>query len=194
MDHPSMLRRVVFVLLCGVWLFLLLSLGSFHATDWPSHAVYPYPAVQNVMGHAGAFVAYYLYFILGQGVFPVLFFSGVCIALCLYGNRISDLWLRLIGLGLLAVAFAAVVYLVKPGTRSGLPEGNGGILGIGAASFLRLHCSGMLTGLILVCSLLVGLLLCADDLVVRAPGVIGKTIQHVRHKAPVITGNLKQLN
>src|SRR5205814_5597383 len=103
MDHPSMLRRVVFVLLCGAWLFLLLSLGSFHATDWPSHAVYPYPAaVQNVMGHAGAFVAYYLYFIMGQGVFPLLFFSGVCIALCLYGNRISDLWLRLIGLGLLA--------------------------------------------------------------------------------------------
>src|SRR5438105_13778873 len=52
----------------------------------------------------------------------------------------------------------------------------------------------MLTGLILVCSLVVGLLLCADDLVVRAPGVIGKTIQHVRPKTPVITSNLKQLN
>src|SRR6478752_5832887 len=100
MDHPSMLRRVVFVLLCGAWLFLLLSLGSFHATDWPSHAVYPYPPIQNVMGAPGAFVAYYMYMTLGQGIFPVLFFTGVCVALTMYGNRVTDLWLRGIGITL----------------------------------------------------------------------------------------------
>src|SRR5215218_6513136 len=65
MDHPSMLRRVVFVLLCGAWLFLLLALGSFHATDWPSHAVFPYPPMQNVMGAPVALVAYYMYLTIG---------------------------------------------------------------------------------------------------------------------------------
>src|SRR5436190_8873733 len=194
MDHPSMVRRVVFVLLSGAWLFLLLSLGSFHATDWPSHAVYPYPAMQNVMGHAGAFVAYYLYLTLGQGVFPLLFFSGVCVALYLFGGRITDLGLRLIGLALLAVAFAAVVHLVRPGTSTGFPEGNGGILGIGAASFLQARCSGVLTTLILICTFLVGLLLCADDLVVRAPAMIGRTIQTVRDRAPAIKANIRQIN
>src|SRR4051794_38895971 len=144
MDHPSMMRRVVFVVLCGAWLFLLLALGSFHATDWPSHAVYPYPPVQNVMGYAGAFVSYYLYMSLGQGIFPVLFFFGVCVALRLYGGRITDVWLRSIGLALLAIAFAAVVHMVKPGTAAGFPEGNGGIVGIGASSFLRAHCSTVL--------------------------------------------------
>lgn len=183
-----MMRRVVFVLLCGAWLFLLLSLGSFHATDWPSHAVYPYPPMQNICGYPGAFISYYMYLILGQGVFPVLFFSGVCIALFLFGSRITDVWLRSIGLALLAVAFAAVVHLVKPGSINGFPEGNGGILGIGAASFLRGHCSAVLTSLILVCAFLVGLLLCADDLVVRAPAVIGRTVQIVKERAPALKG------
>ncbi|MDB5322848.1 MAG: ftsK [Phycisphaerales bacterium] len=194
MDHPSLIRRVLFVLLCGAWLFLLLSLGSFHATDWPSHAVYPYPPMQNVMGGPGAFVAYYMYMTLGQGIFPVLFFSGVCVALTMYGNRVTDLWLRAIGLTLLAVAFAAVVHMVKPGTRAGLPEGNGGILGIGASSFLRGHCSAVLTSLILICTFLVGLLLCADDLVIRAPAMIRGTIQTVRNKAPGIKENIRQIN
>jgi S-DNA-T family DNA segregation ATPase FtsK/SpoIIIE len=194
MDHPSLIRRVLVVLLSGAWLFMLLSLGSFHATDWPSHAVYPYPPVQNVMGYAGAFVSYYMYMTLGQGIFPVLFFSGVCVALSMYGNRVTDLWLRAIGLTLLAVAFAAVVHMVKPGTHAGLPEGNGGILGIGASSFLRNHCSAVLTSLILICTFLVGLLLCADDLVVRAPAVIRGTIQTVRDHAPGIKENIRQMN
>jgi len=186
MDHPSMLRRVVFVVFAGVWLFFLLSLGSFQATDWPSHAVYPYGPIKNVCGPAGAFTAYYLYLILGQGVLPILFFSGICIALFACGARITDLWLRLIGLGLLAVAFASVVHLIRRGSSTGFPEGNGGILGIGAAEFLRARCNGLLTALILVCSFIVGLLLCADDLVVRAPGVIGKAVRTVRDRAPAI--------
>src|SRR3954453_22412054 len=194
MDHPSLIRRVCFVLLSGAWLFLLLSLGSFHATDWPSHAVFPYPPIQNVMGAPGAFVAYYMYLTMGQGIFPVLFFTGVCVALYTYGGRISDLWLRSIGLVLLAVAFAAVSHLVKPGSAAGLPEGNGGILGIGAAAFLRSHCSGLLPALILICTFLVGLLLCADDLVVRAPAMIGRTIQTVRDRAPAIKANIRQIN
>src|SRR5436190_1863647 len=102
MDHPSMLRRVVVVLLCGACVLLLLSLGSFHANDWHSPCVFSYPRCQNLMGHAGAFVAYYLYLSLGQGIFPVLFFTGVCVALGMYGARVSDLWLRMIGLTLLA--------------------------------------------------------------------------------------------
>ena len=42
-------------LACGTWAFLLLSLGSFHPTDWPSHQVFPYHPVQNLCGSAGSF-------------------------------------------------------------------------------------------------------------------------------------------
>jgi hypothetical protein len=76
---------------------------------------------------------------LGEGVFPVLLFSGVCLALYLFKNRVGDLWLRGIGLLLLSVAFAAATHFFRPGSQDGLPEGNGGLLGITAATFLQGH-------------------------------------------------------
>src|SRR5436853_1824216 len=155
MHHPNTWRRVVFVIFAGLWLFVLLSLGSFHSTDWPSHAVYPYPPMQNLCGNAGAFIAYWTFFILGQGIFPILFFSGICIGLWLFGNRVSDVWLRMIGIALLSVAFASAVHLIRPGTREGLPEGTGGLIGISASGFLRSHCNALVTSLILVCAFMV---------------------------------------
>ncbi len=168
----------------GVWVFLLLSLGSFQATDWPSHAVYPYPAMQNLCGPVGAYIAYQLYFTLGQGVFPLLFFGGVCVVVFLFQAKISDVWMRLIGLFLLSVAFATLVHHFFSGTGTGFPEGNGGIIGIGAEAFLRQHVNVAGTRLILAVTLLVGLLLAADDLVLRAPVLVGNALSQAGKSAP----------
>jgi hypothetical protein len=108
---------------------MLLSLGSFHSTDWPSHTVYPWGPVQNLCGPAGSFIAYYCFLAVGQGVFPVLFFTGVLLALVMFKNRVSDIWLRVIGLLLLSACFAAAVHHIKPGSMNGFPEGHGGLLG-----------------------------------------------------------------
>src|SRR4051812_10099837 len=168
----------------GPWLFLLLSLASFHANDWPSHAVYPHPATRNLCGPVGAYVAYWLFFAIGQGTFPILFFSGVCLALLMMQSRISDLWMRGIGLALLSIAFAAAVHHFTPGTPTGLPEGQGGIVGISAASFLQSHFNTVGTRLILMVTVLIGLLLAADDLVLRTPGVVSYAYTSVRAAAP----------
>jgi S-DNA-T family DNA segregation ATPase FtsK/SpoIIIE len=180
-------------LFAGFWVFVLLSLGSFHATDWPSHAVYPYPATQNLCGNAGAAIAYWTFYVLGQGVFPVLFFSGICIALWLFGNRVSDVWLRTVGIALLSVAFASAVHLIRPGAANSLPEGTGGLIGIGTAGFLHSHCNALVTSLILACAFLVGLLLAADDLVVRVPGFVGSAISTVRERTPQMKFSFPQL-
>src|SRR5256714_1518944 len=140
--------------------------------------------MQNLCGHAGAFVAYHLFFAIGQGVFPILLFSGLCLALLLFHNRISDLWLRGIGLALLSIAFAALVHMIKPGSSESLPEGHGGIIGISATAFLKSHFNTAGSGLILITTFLVGLLLAADDLVIRAPGLIGQITQAVRENTP----------
>src|SRR2546426_456960 len=100
MDRRNMARRIVLFLALGAWGFLLVSMASFHPEDWPSHQVYPYAPIQNLCGAAGAYVAYHLFFAIGQGVFPILLFSGLCLALLLFHNKISDLWLRGIGLAL----------------------------------------------------------------------------------------------
>ena len=81
--------------------------GSFSTTDWPSHTVYPHPATQNLCGTAGAFVAYYLFLAIGQGVFPVLFFTGICLVMYLFRSPVTDLWMRAVGL-LLLIACANV--------------------------------------------------------------------------------------
>src|SRR5690348_508036 len=131
MERENPWRRIGLFVGVASWIFILLSLGSFHADDWPSHQVYPYHPVQNMCGRVGALLAYYMYLAIGQGIFPVLFFSGICLALYLFRNRVSDLWLRIIGLMVMAVAFAAIVHNLHPGSASGFPEGHGGIIGIG---------------------------------------------------------------
>src|SRR5947199_4772693 len=98
MNRQSLPRNIALFLLCGLWVFLLLALGSFHVTDWPSHAVEPNPPTQNLCGKAGALVAYSLFVAVGQGVFPILFFTGVCLAMYMFQAKVEDLWMRAIGL------------------------------------------------------------------------------------------------
>ena len=185
-ERTNLLNVTCKFLAVAGWCFLLLSLGSFHATDWPSHTVYPWGDVQNLCGSAGAFVAYYCFLAIGQGVFPVLFFTGVLLALVLFKNRVSDVWLRVIGLVLLSACFAAAVHHIKPGSANGFPEGHGGLLGITASTFLQSHFSVWGTRLILLTGILIGLLLAADDLVLRTPGVAMATFQHVKEIAPAM--------
>ena len=189
MDRENLPRNVGLFLLCGIWAFFILALGSFHATDWPSHAIEPYPPTQNVCGNAGAFIAYYAYLSIGQGVFPVLFFTGVCLALLIAHGRIGDFWLRAAGLVLVATAFAAMVHHFKPGSADGFPEGQGGIIGIGTAHFLQHYFSIWGTRLILMTTLIVGVLLAADDLVLRAPGVMSSAYEMAKENAPAINWN-----
>jgi len=180
MERSNLWRWIYVCLAVGSWAFLLLAIGSFDPTDWPSHAVHPYPPVQNLCGPVGAFIAYYLFLIVGQGAFPILFFSGVCVVLFVSQARVSDPWMRVIGLLLGSVAFAAAIHHFHPGSENGLPEGQGGILGIGAATYLQHHLSAAGTTLVLLVAMLIGLLLAADDLVLKSPAFFMLAFEHAR--------------
>jgi S-DNA-T family DNA segregation ATPase FtsK/SpoIIIE len=184
LERSNIVRPIVLFISCAAWLFFFFALGSFHPTDWPSHAIYPYPPIQNVCGPAGAFMAYWSFLAIGQGVFPLLFFSGVCLALLAYHARLSDAWLRVAGLALLSVAFAAFVHHFKPGSTAGFPEGQGGVIGIGAATFLQAHFNTIGTRLILLTAIFVGLLLAADDVVLRAPGFAAQAMSTMKEARP----------
>src|SRR2546427_10268547 len=137
MHRSNIIKQTLLFLACGAWLFCLLSLASFHATDWPSHAIYPWPAIQNLCGSVGAWCAYYAFLGMGQGAFLIVFFTGVCLAIMLFDNRVGDLWLRTIGLLMLSVAFAATVHHFRPGSNSSFPEGYGGVLRLRGARLLK---------------------------------------------------------
>jgi S-DNA-T family DNA segregation ATPase FtsK/SpoIIIE len=190
MTRSNLARNLLIFAASAAWVFLLLALASFSPTDWPSHAVQPYPPVSNLCGSAGAFIAYYLFLFAGQGVFPVLFFTGVCLVLYIFDNPIGDLWMRAAGLALLAVAFAAAVHHFRPGTVNGLPEGQGGVIGIASAHFLQGYFNTVGTRLILATTLLIGLLLAADDLVLRTPGAVTAAYTAVRERTPRINWNV----
>src|SRR5579862_1078371 len=155
MERSTLPRNVLLFLACGAWVFLLVCLGSFHPTDWPSHAVEPWPPTQNLCGSVGAFFAYYAFLAIGQGVFPMLFFTGVCLVLLVFKCRFSDVWMRVVGLLLMCIACAAAIHHFTPGTPDGLPEGQGGIVGIAAGHFLHHYFSTIGTRLVLTVMLLV---------------------------------------
>jgi DNA segregation ATPase FtsK/SpoIIIE, S-DNA-T family len=189
MQRSHLIRNLALFLASGAWCFLLLAYMGFSPTDWPSHAVDPYPPIHNLCGTVGAFVAYWSFYAIGQGVFPVLFFLGAFLAVVLCKGQVSDVWMRAVGLVLLAVAFAAAVHHFHAGDYSGFPEGQGGIIGIGSAHFLHKYFSVAGSRLILAVTFLVGLLLAADDLVLRTPGMVQTAYATVRDRAPQINWN-----
>ena len=171
----------------GTWVFLLVSLASFRFDDWPAHHVSPHGPIQNLCGQVGALFAYGCYFLLGQGIFLLLFFSGILLAMSIFKNKLSDVWLRLVGLMLVSVAFAATVNKIAPGSGSGFPEGQGGILGIAAARYLESHMNHVGTYIVLVVSFLVGMVLCADELVAMTPALVGSAVAKAREMAPALS-------
>src|SRR5690606_32798755 len=149
----------------------------------------PYPETHNLSGRVGALIAYHLLAAIGQVVFPVLSFASICLTLVLLRNPVSDLWLRVIGMIVLTIAFAAAINSFKPGSPNRLPEGQGGIVGIGVQSLLQPHFSVVGTRLILVMGILVGLLLAADDLVLRTPALVGSAMNNLKSRTPKINWN-----
>jgi S-DNA-T family DNA segregation ATPase FtsK/SpoIIIE len=147
---------------------------SFDIGDWPSRFVWPCnnpPA--NWCGKAGAFFAYYLLYYAGPGVFVILV-SAVFFFVAKLGRRvIGQGVLRAIGLVLLTAAASGSFYLVWPHSVFSFPMGSGGVLGVGAAEFLRGHFALLGTFILITATWVVGIVLLADTFMVSLFGWIG---------------------
>ena len=149
-------------------LCLWISLLTFDLADAPSRSVWPPNArANNWCGPLGAFISYHLFYYVGVGAYPV---ALLITALCwLWARRASftDLWVRAIGLALFASATAAAgAMLFRPDDRFVI-TGPGGVFGAAATHSLttRLETAG--AAIMIGASALVGLLLAADELVLR---------------------------
>jgi S-DNA-T family DNA segregation ATPase FtsK/SpoIIIE len=165
-------------------LVLLCSCISFNLGDWPSKFVWPNnnpPA--NWCGVSGAFFAYYLIYYIGPGVFVTLV-SAICLLSAkLAHRRIGQGVLRAIGLMLVTAAASSSFYLLWPhpapaagvGAHSvfSFPIGSGGILGVGAAEFLRSHFALLGTFILITATWVVGIVLLADTFMVAMFGWLG---------------------
>jgi S-DNA-T family DNA segregation ATPase FtsK/SpoIIIE len=98
--------------------------------------------------------------------------SGVlALVVLLCGKPVTQPLLRLTGLILVAVAVSTTWYLIWPSQtlafyRTGaFPDGNGGVLGVATAIYLKSHLADLGTWLVVLCCWTVGSLLLADSLV-----------------------------
>ncbi|MBN2456744.1 MAG: DNA translocase FtsK 4TM domain-containing protein [Sedimentisphaerales bacterium] len=150
---------------------LLFSCISFDIGDWPSKFVYPHnQPSSNICGRIGAFCAYYLLYYVGPGVFVVLVSSIVLLAGRLVKKRISEPFLRVVGLSLLTVAVSASFYCLWPHKIYHFPIGSGGVLGVASIHFLRSYFALLGTFILILATLLVGLVLAADTLMITLLG------------------------
>jgi len=158
----------------GVCLVVLCSCLSFDIGDWPSRFVYPHNSPpSNWCGSAGAFCAYYLLYYIGPGVFVILV-SGICFLIAKLAHKPTNQpILRATGLGLMTVAASMSFYCLWPYLFFSFPLGSGGVLGIGAAQFLRSHFASLGTFILVAAIWIVGFLLLADTFVLVLLGRFG---------------------
>jgi DNA segregation ATPase FtsK/SpoIIIE, S-DNA-T family len=156
--------------LLGVCAFAWVAILTFDTADWPNAAVWPQPdPVRNACGRIGAWVAYQFAYYLGWGVYPLIACLTIAALIKLARRSIGQVPLRAVGLCLLAMVTAAAAALANPEPAAGLAEGPGGILGSAMATVVTSYCSVVGATLVVVASMIVGLLLVADDIMLRIP-------------------------
>ncbi|NQT03841.1 MAG: DNA translocase FtsK 4TM domain-containing protein, partial [Planctomycetes bacterium] len=150
----------------GTCLIILCSCLSFDIGDWPSRFVYPQnnpPA--NWCGTVGAFCAYYLLYYIGPGVFVILVSVIYLLLAKLAHKTMGQPILRTIGLGLTTVAASMSFQCLWPYRFFNFPMGSGGVLGIGAAQFMRNHFATLGTLILVSAIWIVGTILLADNFI-----------------------------
>jgi len=187
--HGNLYRIAAeFILLC-VCVFLLLSVISFDMADSPSpyvspnnHDIPPDYKPANWLGPVGAFCAYYGLYYFGPGVLVAWLSGAIALVVLLWGKPVTQPLLRLVGLILVVAAISTTWYLIWPFEqiafyRTGsFPDGNGGILGVATALFLKGYLANLGTWLVVLCCWTVGSLLLADSLVFAMVRGIGMSV------------------
>ncbi len=176
MKNAILYKRAAEVILFCVCVFLFFSCipsgafgldfeRGFSLSDSPSEYVWPHnDPSSNLCGRWGAFPAYYIMKYIGPGIFVLLGTAMWWLGVNIAGRSVTQPILRLIGVGLLTVAFSSSVYLICPVSEDGFPMGNGGILGIASGAFLLENAKTFGAFIILASIWLVGLVLLADAL------------------------------
>ncbi len=151
------------------WAFLVASLLSFDPADPPSAAIAPANAdTANWCGPFGAAVAFWVFRLLGVGVWLLVGGAGLALGLAAAGRTVSQLPLRALGLTMLALAVSAFHALFWP-ALSWAPEGGGGLAAIAGVYELTSRFSTLGAALWLVLLALVGATVAFDWLVVTVP-------------------------
>jgi S-DNA-T family DNA segregation ATPase FtsK/SpoIIIE len=166
--HKRLLRLCLVPIGWAAWLFVLLSMLSYHPADPTILNSSPVYYSGHVIGHnwcglIGASIAALLINNVGPGAWVLLIMLGAVLVVWSVGGNITQLIFRLLGGTVLIAAVSGLANLLHIGTS--LPAGPGGMLGMTIGSVLKRTISTAGSALVLALTLIVGLLLAADEIV-----------------------------
>lgn len=180
-------KRILWVAVLGVWMFLTASLVSFHLADPPSAFVSPpNDPVLNWCGVAGAVIAYHAFAVLGVGSWAVVVSLAGLLIVTASGRSIDHPTVRILGVGLVVLAISGLHALIVP-DRGPIPALSGGLLPFFIVSELLERFNPFGTWLFLVSALAIGTIVAADRLVLAFPRLVSRgvhRIMSVRSKLP----------
>ncbi len=195
MSHSNYINRFIISSFgLGVSLFLTISLFSFDIKDWPNPDVIYTHGVTNLCGPIGAWLAYYCKYYLGPATFPILVSITIWFVFFCMNKKIEQLILRFIGIVLIGAALSACTWLINPGNAVSMTTGNGGILGIALGHFLLTSTAKTGAFLIMLATLIVGLLLAADNLLMLLPRFLMYGVEQLRLAGPLISSVTEKSN
>ncbi|MHC5003705.1 MAG: DNA translocase FtsK 4TM domain-containing protein, partial [Planctomycetota bacterium] len=176
----SAARRAGWVLLTGLWLFLVLALGSYDSADAPSYvvAVHNQPAA-NLCGAAGAVVAHYAYHVVGVGSWVILAGIAGFLGVTVTGRRVSHPLVRFLGLLIIAVGVSSLHRLLWP-TAGPLAGAAGGLLAELAVGEMAPRFSTVGTSLLILAAVGVGAVVAVDQLVLAVPRATIRAVAAIR--------------
>jgi S-DNA-T family DNA segregation ATPase FtsK/SpoIIIE len=168
MDRSRLKLDILALCLFFGLVFLTLSLLSHDSADPPSTLIWPpNERVHNLCGAVGAAVAYHALASMGAAVYVGLL-GLVCLNILLFArHRVSDPLLRLLGWLLLLTGSTAVADRFFPRGFPGAVLGGGGYLGACLVGLSQQHFSDAGTLLLLAASIVFGLFLTIDYVLVR---------------------------
>jgi hypothetical protein len=180
LEPRSLLAKVIWAGLAGLWVFLAVTLASFDSADWPSHvvAIHNHPPA-NLCGAVGAVIAYWAYAMFGIGAWVLMLGFGGALIADARGFRVSHAPLRLVGLLIMAMAAATLhrVLFTEVTILAGTPAG---LLGEYIAGMLAPRFSLVGSALVLVAALSIGAIVAADHLVFALPRFLWRTYKAIR--------------
>lgn len=163
------IRYCLVLLLAGIMALLWLSMLTYNRLDPPSPHVLPQQTPSNAAGIVGSHVAYVLRYWMGMGTYTAMSLCSLAAVIMMLGGRISDIPWRIIGMTLLVVCTSAVVYLISPANADDVAAGSVGILGLAVGRFVLESFSRSGAFVVISFATCVGLMLTADNLVLKLP-------------------------
>ncbi len=161
-DSRLLWLRIAWTAAAAFWLFAVLSLLGFDGNDPPASGVFPHNSpVANWGGRFGAVFAYYIYELLGYGVWVLVALSAVLLWFLATGRKTTHVLVRVLGGILMAASVAGMQAVVLPESGPVQPIG-GGLVGANAVAQLLLRFSAIVSFLILFIGLVIGALVALD--------------------------------